>query len=227
MNKTLKMILMLIIALIPLIYLGVIWNSIPATIPTHFNIHGKPDAYSSKMSFFYLILTLAVISFGTYLLLQNINRIDPKRVSKPLPSAFNVLSVGLVFFLTVMNLFIIMKSAQSINIMDKAEVPFIGLLFAFLGNYMYNVKPNYFVGIRIPWTLASDYNWKKTHQLGGRIWFIGGIILTIVSLFLSRVAAHVFMAGAVVVMVIVPIAYSFMLFKREQANPNIRNEDPQ
>jgi len=227
MNKTLKTILMLIIALIPLIYLGVIWNNIPATIPTHFNIHGQADDYSSKMSFFYLILALAVVSFGTYLLLQNINKIDPKRVAKPLPSAFNVLSVGLVFFLTVMNLFIIMKSAQSINIMDKAEVPFIGLLFAFLGNYMYNVKPNYFVGIRIPWTLASDYNWKKTHQLGGRIWFIGGIILTIVSLFLPRVAAHVFMAGAVVVMVIVPIAYSFMLFKKEQANPNIRNEDAQ
>lgn len=225
MNKTLKTFLMLIIALIPLIYLGAIWKDIPETIPTHFNAAGQPNDYSTKMSFFYSILALAVLSIGTYLLLQNIDKIDPKRANKPIASSFNILSVGLVFFLTVMNLFIIMKSAQNINIMDKAEVPFIGLLFAFLGNYMHNVKPNYFIGIRIPWTLNSDYNWRKTHQLGGKIWFIGGIILTIVSLFLSQVYAHIFMAVALAIMVIIPIAHSFRLFKKEEANPNISKTD--
>lgn len=120
-----------------------------------------------------------------------------------------------------------MKSAQNINIMDKAEVPFLGLLFAFLGNYMYNIKPNYFVGIRVPWTLNSDYNWKKTHQLGGRIWFIGGILITIISLLIPAVYAHIVLTVVLAIMVIIPIGYSFILFKKEKDNPDIAKNDLQ
>jgi len=227
MNKKLKTFFMLLIALIPLIYLGVIWNSIPQTIPTHFDVEGKANGYSSKNDFFFMVLTLVVLPIGTYFLLQNLNKIDPKRVDKPTSSAFSIIGVGLVFFIAAINLFIVMKSAQNINIMDKAEVPFLGLLFAFLGNYMYNIKPNYFVGIRVPWTLNSDYNWKKTHQLGGRIWFIGGILITIISLLISAVYAHIVLTVAVAIMVIIPIGYSFMLFKNEKDNPDIANNDVQ
>ncbi|MBS1688789.1 MAG: SdpI family protein, partial [Bacteroidetes bacterium] len=194
-------------------------------IPTHFNVKGQPDDYSSKMGFVYIILTVIVLVFGIFLLLQNIDKIDPKRVDMPISSTFNIISMGLVFFLTVINLFMIMKSAQNINIMDKAEVPFLGLLFAFLGNYMYNIKPNYFVGIRIPWTLNSDYNWRKTHQLAGRIWFVGGILLTIVSLLVSAIYAHIILSIALAIMVIIPIGYSFMLFKKEKDNPGIAKKD--
>ena len=227
MNKKLKTFLMLVIALIPLIYLGIIWDGIPQTIPTHFDASGKANGFSSKLDFFYMVLTLVVVSFGTYLLVQNLNKIDPKRAGKPASSAFNVISVGLVFFLAAINLFIVMKSAQNINIMDKAEVPFLGLLFAFLGNYMYNIKPNYFVGIRVPWTLNSDYNWKKTHQLGGRIWFIGGILITIISLLIPAVYAHIVLTVVLAIMVIIPIGYSFILFKKEKDNPDIAKNDLQ
>jgi len=78
---------------------------------------------------------------------------------------------------------------------------------------MYSVKPNYFVGIRIPWALVSDYNWKKTHQLAGIMWFIGGIIITIASLFLPVEPAGYFLFSTVLIMVIVPSIYSFMLFR--------------
>ena len=43
----------------------------------------------------------------------------------------------------------------------------IGLMFIVLGNYMGKVRKNFFIGIRTPWTLASDEVWNRTHRLGG------------------------------------------------------------
>lgn len=60
--------------------------------------------------------------------------------------------------------------------------PLIGLLFVFLGNVMYSLKPNYFAGIRVPWTLDSDDNWKATHRVAGIVWFAGGLLFLICAL---------------------------------------------
>ena len=34
----------------------------------------------------------------------------------------------------------------------------LGTLYIVLGNYLPTVKPNYTVGIRVPWTLNDQYN---------------------------------------------------------------------
>ena len=57
--------------------------------------------------------------------------------------------------------------------------PLIGLLFAFLGNYFKTIKPNYFIGIRTPWTLENEEVWKKTHLIGGKLWFVGGLLMAL------------------------------------------------
>ena len=51
------------------------------------------------------------------------------------------------------------------------------LFFIILGNYLGNVRPNYFVGIRTPWTLENPETWRATHRLGGRLMFFGALIL--------------------------------------------------
>jgi len=48
----------------------------------------------------------------------------------------------------------------------------LGLLFLLLGNVMAKLRPNYFAGIRTPWTLASARSWTATHRVGGRA-FVG------------------------------------------------------
>jgi uncharacterized membrane protein len=52
-----------------------------------------------------------------------------------------------------------------------------GAFFAVLGNYMHSIKPNYFVGFRTPWTLESEDNWRKTHQLVSKVWVPGGLLI--------------------------------------------------
>jgi uncharacterized membrane protein len=83
---------------------------------------------------------------------------------------------------------------------------------------MHSVKPNYFVGIRIPWTLHDEDNWKKTHRLAGTIWFAGGILITLLSMVVSAETGAIAMQIIIGIMVLIPIAYSFILFRKKQSS---------
>ncbi len=61
---------------------------------------------------------------------------------------------------------------------------FVGLLFIAIGNYLPKTKRNYTMGIKLPWTLNSDENWRRTHRLGGICFIIIGISV-IISVFLK------------------------------------------
>ena len=90
----------------------------------------------------------------------------------------------------------------------------LGLFFAALGNFMHSLQPNYFVGIRLPWTLENADNWRKTHQLASKIWFVGGLAIALLALFLSaQVSVFVFF-GMIALMVLIPVVFSYQEYKR-------------
>ena len=68
------------------------------------------------------------------------------------------------------------------------------------------------MGIKLPWTLNSEDNWKKTHRLAGFVWVIGGVI-TIVSAFLP-VGRWLFMA-VLAGIILIPVAYSYLYYRKE------------
>jgi uncharacterized membrane protein len=90
----------------------------------------------------------------------------------------------------------------------------VSLLFTFLGNLMYHIKPNYFIGIRLPWTLENENNWRHTHRLAGITWFIGGIISATLSMLIQPKTMFIIFIGITFLLVLVPGIYSFILFKR-------------
>jgi uncharacterized membrane protein len=92
----------------------------------------------------------------------------------------------------------------------------IGLLFSVIGNYFYTIKPNYFAGIRTPWALENEENWRLTHQLGSKLWFVGGIVIVITGLLLKEVALIVALFTIILFMVIVPIVYSYRLYVKQK-----------
>lgn len=208
--------LMIITAIIPLVYIIITWEHIPATIPLHFDISGKPDSFGSKSMIWLGSGILSGVSILVYFLLNNLHKIDPKRAAKQNPLLFGKIAVAMVFFLAALNFIIILSETGNGNIMERGLMPFLGLMFAFLGNVMIHIKPNYFFGIRVPWTLNSDDNWRKTHQLGGKLWFAGGLLIVLLSFFFSPVDMNHVMMALVAMMVIIPVAYSFLLFKKEQ-----------
>jgi len=95
----------------------------------------------------------------------------------------------------------------------------VGLLFAVLGNYMYNIKPNYFAGIRLPWTLHNDENWKKTHLLGGKLMFAGGLLIAVLCLFTPLVLSMIILFAILSLIILITCIYSYKLYKKLNGHP--------
>jgi uncharacterized membrane protein len=92
----------------------------------------------------------------------------------------------------------------------------VGILFAFIGNYMPNLKPNYFAGFRLPWTLENIVNWKKTHALAGKLWFGGGILIAVGCLFVKPALAFILLFSVTAIMVVIPAVYSYRLYRQNK-----------
>lgn len=119
----------------------------------------------------------------------------------------------LTLLMSALATFIIYLAAQQEQTDPNLIYLLSGILFVVLGNYFQTIKPNYFIGIKTPWTLESDEVWKKTCKIGGRIWLAGGIAIVISCLLLDNQSAFVIFMLVLAVLVIVPVVYSYFSFK--------------
>ena len=210
----------LLILLAPFVLLAIFWGRIPETVPTHWGIDGEADGFSTKGASLFL---LPLISIGVYLLLVAVPYIDPKGKSASEQKAMRAFRWFIPLLMTA--IFVMMLVQWLGTPVDIGTVVFIimSVMFMVLGNYMQTLKPNYFVGLRTPWTLESEDIWRKTHRLGGRLWVAGGLVLlALIYFFSARTYFVIYMVG-VAVMAIVPMVYSFVLYLREKEEAT-RNE---
>jgi uncharacterized membrane protein len=217
-KNMLLVILTVLVSLIPLAYLGLIYGRLPDSVPTHFGWQGKADSYGSKSYLPFACGAMAVLAIGLYFLVTNLGRIDPKKTAKQSPETFRKIGFAVVLLFAALNITIIYASeygAFTLHIL----FPLLGLFFTYIGNLMHSIKPNYFVGIRVPWTLEDPSNWRATHQLGGKLWFIGGIMITVLTLVLPEKAADACFIIIMATIVVVPIIYSYMYFKKNAPQP--------
>jgi len=210
----------IIIYLLPVVYLLTVYSAFPASVPMHYGIDGKVDRYGSKGEFLMFQGIMLFIGLLVYLLLKFLPAIDPKKSAKYSAETFQKMALGIVVFLSALNIVIIYATAHQGVRVDKVIFPVIGLLFAFMGNVMHSIKPNYFAGFKTPWTLESPDTWRATHQLAGKMWFVGGIIITVVSLVLPAKPANIIFLSCIGIMVLVPFVYSYLYFKKLQSNQN-------
>jgi len=208
--------LIFLIMIIPLLYAGSIYSSLPETVPLHFDINGKADGFGNKSQIWFVVILMTVVSAGVYLLITNLPKIDPKKTAGQSPELYHKIAIVLVVFLCALNIVIIYSTASGSFKLSNLMLPLLGLLFAVLGNYMHSIKPNYFVGFRTPWTLENEENWRKTHQLVGKLWVPGGILITISTLLLPVKPGFVVFLCIVVIITVIPGIYSYLYFKKQQ-----------
>jgi uncharacterized membrane protein len=154
-----------------------------------------------------------------YFILSNIYKIDPKRNAAENKNRLRSLAYGLVVFMSALLCMIIYSSVKGdLRFNTGIILAGTGLLFAFIGNYMHNIKPNYFAGFRLPWTLENEENWKRTHALAGKLWFGGGLLLAVICLFLPPKAAMVVFVTVMITISVIPIVFSYRLFREQKKN---------
>jgi uncharacterized membrane protein len=195
--------------IVPVAYLLIMWNKIPDRVPMHFNLHGQADGYGPK----YLN---AILTMGIYILMLILPRIDPRRKNYAIfEDTYFKLRFILVLEFGLIGLLITINSIYH-NIKIGMVVP----LFAFMmltvfGNYMGNIRQNYFIGIKVPWTLNNEENWNKTHRMAGRLWVVGGLA-GIVCILVFNSFEYVLL-GVITIIIIVPIFYSYLLHVKMNA----------
>jgi uncharacterized membrane protein len=211
MNSTLKKELPIIgIVLMPFIYLAFIWNTLPNKVPTHWNYKGEVDDWGNKFSLIGLLFILPVL---TYILLLVIPKIDPKKRIALMGRKFYQLKFFLILCMSLLALHIIfITKNQSFSGPDLSYI-LIGVLLMVLGNYFKVIQPNYFIGIRTPWTLENNEVWKLTHTFAGKLWFIGGLLIVLGGLIFENNSFSIAFICLVIILAIVPMVYSFIKFK--------------
>lgn len=215
-NTLLNRLIWLVVAA-PLVYLAIIWNKLPERIAIHFTIEGVPDRYGNKSELVVLALVLAGMSGLVYLLLTNIYRIDPKKTAVENKTRLAKIGFAIAVFMSAI-LFVIIYGSMKGTMKFSIKIIFagIGLLYCLLGNYMHTIKPNYFAGFRLPWTLENEDNWKKTHLLGGKLFFAGGLLIAVLCLLVPVTASFIIMMSITMITVIITCVYSFLLYKENK-----------
>jgi len=196
----------------------VLYGRLPSLVPVHWGFHGA-DGFGQRWTMVALGPGLLVV---LWLLLVWLTRIDPL-ASKPLEAdapeaergSFATLMTGLIGLGAIAHVALMMQLTGFAHLDPRFGMLFGPALLILLGNFLPRVRPNYFAGIRTPWTLASADVWRRTNRLAGKLLFYGGLLsglLMLASNPVGTVALVVFgMVGS-----IVPIAASYFWWRNEQ-----------
>lgn len=188
---------------------------LPAEVATHWNFRGEPDGYSGRfVAAFVFPLAILVLAGLAWVL----PKIDPKgRNYLKFHDTYWLLINGILIFMGFAHLMVLAAGAgYAVRIQTVMPIA-VGFLFVVIGNYLARVQPNWFVGIRTPWTLSSDTVWRKTHRLGAFVFVIAGLLFMAMP-FVPGAAGTVPFAVVVVGLILTPIVYSFYLWMRERSS---------
>lgn len=199
--------LILIVALFGLV--AWFYPTLPDPVPTHWNMAGEVDGYMAKP---WGAVLPALIAAGTWVVLRILPFISPKgfRMESFMP-AFRIMVLAIVAMTTLVSgLALLAAAGYEIGIAGLVT-GLVGVLLIVVGNYLGKVRRNFFVGIRTPWTLASEEVWYRTHRLGGWLFVLAGLVFLVGAL--AGWGLWVFLP-AVLAAALVPVLYSLWCYHR-------------
>jgi len=206
-----------LIMLLPAVYLAIVWTGIPQTVPMHFDLKGNVDQYGTKTDLLIMTAVLTSLNMLAYLAILNIYKIDPKKYAAQNKERLQRIGFSVALYLAAVSAMLIyVISTNHVDIVMKFVFIAMGLLFALIGNNMYNLKPNYFAGMRLPWTLENEDNWRATHHVAGRLWFFGGFVIALLAFVLDEQWSVYSTFIALSFLVLIPVIYSYRYYKRSQ-----------
>ena len=207
-KKTL--ILTSLLTLLPIPVGLLLWNRLPEQITIHWGLNNTPDGWAGKqiVVFGMPALLLAVQWVGVLL-----TSLDPKVKNADGKPMKLVLWLIPAISLTLCGVIYGYALGLDFN-MDNVALLLVGLLFLIIGNYLPKCKQSYTLGIKLPWTLKSEANWNATHRFGGKVWMLGGLLLT-QCVFLPKNLLGVAILVIMPALVLIPLVYSFVYYNRQ------------
>jgi uncharacterized membrane protein len=205
-------ILPIIIILISGFFSLYFYQNFPEQVPIHWNMAGEVDNYGSKAMGAFLF---PAIILGMYLVFLVLPFMDPKKERyMEFRRVYHLFKLMMIFFMAIIY-FLSSFSALGFDFSIGLWVSImVGILFVFIGSYLRKIKSNWFIGIRLPWTLSSEENWNKTHRFSGWVYIFAGFLMMMMGLVPLRFRTLLFII-VLILLVGLPIGYSFWYFRKK------------
>ena len=191
-------------------------------LPIHWDLSGAPDDYAGK---WVALLMPAGVTALVSLLFWFLPVLEPR--------GRNLLrSQGL--YLWGWAALLVMGAAIQLVVLSAAFdwglpgnhliVGACGVIFVMIGNQLGKSRSMFLIGLRTPWTLASEEVWVRTHRLAGKLMVVGGLVAIVAALLPlpSGLLASILFA-TIAVAAVIPIVYSYLLWRRERGMPAAGN----
>lgn len=204
-----KEIPLLLLSVLPISFLIYVWNSLPEQVPLQWDLNGEVNRYGDKME----LLLVGLIPLFLYALFLFIPMIDPKKRLEAMGNKYYTIRLITAVFISVLFLYVIYSVKEQSLSNPNYMFMIIGAFFVLLGNYFKTIKPNYFLGIRTPWTLENEDIWKKTHKLAGKLWVAGGLLIIISCFIVNEQTAMTLFLIITGIITLIPIVHSYIQFK--------------
>jgi uncharacterized membrane protein len=193
------------------------YAGLPDPMPSHWNAAGQVNGWLPKFWGAFLIPIMMAVLWLIFLVLP---RISPRGFEmEPFLRAWGVLKVTVLGLMLLLDVLILRAAKHSGELSQTAMFVGMGILFVVLGNLLGKVTRNFFVGIRTPWTLASEEVWNRTHRLAGKLIVVAGLVVVADALAGFKVWVLI---AAIGLATLIPVVYSYVLYKRIEGLPSAR-----
>jgi uncharacterized membrane protein len=189
-----------------------VWTRVPTPLPIHWNAAGEVDGWGNRGV---ALLTVPIAAVAIDALLRALPRIDPGGENyRSFPGAYRAARLALLVVLAGVHA-VLVASALGFRF-DVVRVVFagVGVLHVVLGGVMGKLRPNWFIGIRTPWTLSSKRSWVRTHRVAGVVFVLGGAAMTAAALLRPSSALAAIFAFALGPYPVL-IGYSWWVWRRD------------
>jgi uncharacterized membrane protein len=150
------------------------------------------------------------------LIFRVLPRIDPKGENYArFSQAYWLIANTLALFLGMVHVVVLVHAMGTPVDINLAIGLGVGLLLMVIGNYLGKVQPNWFLGVRTPWTLASEQVWRKTNRTAGWLFVLAGMVIAVCA-FIPSIPTTAVMGVAVGLAALIPVVQSYLLWRTER-----------
>lgn len=189
-----------------------VYQDLPARMPTHWNVSGEVDGWSSRPWGAFMIPVVLLVMLAAFHMLP---RIDPRSPNyAKFRGTYEIVIVAIMVFMLGVHVVVLANSLGRDISVDRVMPVGVGILFMVIGNLLPRMRPNWFIGVRTPWTLSSDRVWDRTHRFGGWLFVAAGALILLSGLVAPQLAYAILIGSAVAVSVGL-LAYSYVIWRQE------------
>jgi uncharacterized membrane protein len=209
------------------------YDQLPEKVPTHWGIDGQPDGWTPKEKTAGTFMLVPAMMAGMVVLTVVLPWLSPRSFDlNRFRGTYEYIMFLVVALMGYLHLAILLGSLQVLPLdMGQLILGGICLFFALMGNVLGKVKRNFYVGVRTPWTLASEVVWTQTHRVAAWLFTAAGVVGFLAVLAAAVLGVHspwlfIVLFVGVMAAALLPVFYSLYLYKKLEGEGRLESQQP-